>query len=78
MNYILKRMYIGYLAYDQRAWSAFIPNEEIRTELANAAETPVTLPPSPVPIILLFPQTSVCCAWPRPYMHPMISLISSI
>ena len=31
-------IHLGYLAYNQSAQSAFIPNEEIRTELANAVE----------------------------------------
>ena len=31
-------IYLGYLAYNQRTHTTFIPNEEIRTELANAVE----------------------------------------
>lgn len=31
-------IHLGYLAYNQSTQSAFIPNEEIRTELANAVE----------------------------------------
>lgn len=31
-------IHLGYLAYNQNTPTAFIPNEEIRTELANAVE----------------------------------------
>lgn len=31
-------IHLGYLAYNQNTQTSFIPNEEIRTELANAVE----------------------------------------
>ena len=31
-------IHLGYLGYDQKQQMAFIPNEEIRTELADAVE----------------------------------------
>ena len=50
---------------------------DVRTE-GVGARSGMSTSPSSVSIILLFPQTNVGCTWPRPYMHPMISLISSI
>lgn len=32
-------IHLGYLAYNQKSQSTYIPNEEIRQELASAVET---------------------------------------